>query len=202
MASQSNVPPRSRGYSLYERQFKLNAPDSNKPVDLDAPPISKPLPPLKISQSLASTHIPTSSLTHNQHSYSPILPHRRSPSSTESYAHTNNNNVQLISVQPRVESTYYKETPSSPSVPKTPSSKFLETDFPLYENIDKEEIESTAVIEKAFDFIQHDDDDDVIHQRSFNEEESDNDSFDDETEDILDRTRSIPNDQNDSKFCF
>jgi hypothetical protein len=167
------------------------------------------------------TSPPVSSLTSSGVHHSPPLLHRRLPSSsTKSYADSNDNSVQLLSVHPRLESDYIKEV--SPPPPPAVSSKLLETDFPLYENYTPEESEEetnetsipndstfTSIVEQAFDYLpSHDDDDDVIHQENHNEQECSNDSFDDENEDNsintndLDATRSVPNHQNDSKFAF
>lgn len=208
MASHPNIPPRSRGRSLYERQVELNAPNSNKSIDLDTSYNSKHLPPLKSSYSIATPNISTPPVTQNHRVYSPILPHRHSPSSVESYAHTRNNNVQLISVQPRTETNYFREISTSPPLPpklsslSTSPSKYLETDFPVYENIPKEQNNYTYTNEKSSKYSPYDDDDDVIHQESFNEQNSTSDSFDDETEYNLNTTTSVPNDQNDSKFLL
>jgi hypothetical protein len=208
MASPPSLPTltktQSRGISLFDRQVQLHGQNSDKPPpSLNVSYTPKPLPPLKSSHSISSPPVPTSSVTHQHQPYSPMPIHPRSPSTTtESDAHSNNNNVQLLSVHPRPESNYIKEIPPpAPLKPKI-SSKFLETDFPLYENFDKEETECTAVVEKAFDYLTHDDDDDVIHQDSLNEQEDNSDSFDDENEDNFDVTTSIQNHPSDSKLIF
>ena len=205
---------KSRGHSLFDRQAQLHAHDPNNPSNLNTSYNAKPLPPLKTSHSLSSPPLPTSSVLYHQHPlHSPILIHRRSPSSTvESYAHSSDDSVQLLSVHPRSESDYIKETlPPVPLAPKV-SSKLLETDFPLYEEPEKSvpnDSTCAAEVEKAFDYLKgHDDDDDVIHQENFNEEESNTDSFDDEDEDPsvytnhFDTRTNTQNSKHDSKFSY
>jgi hypothetical protein len=159
---------------------------------------------------MSSPQIP-SSILYQQHqpSYLPLSKDRRSPSSTpESYAHSNDNNVQLLSVHPRSDSDYIKEIPPpAPLAPKV-SAKLHETDFPLYEepeNSIPNDSLYTAEIEKAFDYLlTHDDDDDVIHQENSN----DSNSFDDEEEEEednsvntndIDAGTSMRNSKHDSK---
>jgi len=212
MASPPNLPTltkqQSRGISLFDRQVQLHGHNPDKPPpSLNMSYTPKPLPPLKSSHSISSPPVPKSSVTNQHQSYSPMSTHHRSPSTTtEPYIHSNNNNnnnVQLLRVHPRHESNYIKEIPPpAPLQPKV-SSTLLETDFPLYENSDKEETEYAAVVENAFDYLtthDDDDDDDVIHQESLNEQEDNSDSFDDENEDTYDLTTSIKNHQIDSKL--
>ena len=220
MAAPPNVPPssKSRGLSLFDRQAQLHADDPNKPVNPMFSDTPVPLQLLKSTFSTPSPSFPTSSVIHH---YTPSVVQHRSPSSsTESYVHSNDNNVQLISVHPRPESTYIKE--ASPS--SVASSKLLETDFPLYENPSTDETDKlpnenlspsdltcTAVVEQAFDYLPtHDDDDDVIHQGNDNEQEYHSDSFDDENENNSNNTNDLDittgihhhHHQNDSKFSF
>jgi hypothetical protein len=214
MATPPSAPSmsKSRGYSLFGRQAQLHGHDPNKPSSLNTSDTAKPLPPIKTSHSLSSPPLPISSVLHQQHhpSYSPLLIHRRSPSSTtESYAHSNDNNVQLLSVHPRPDSDYIKEIPPPAPLAPTLSSKLLETDFPLYEESENSvpnDSAYTAVIEKAFDYLPtHDDDDDVIHQENSHEQEPNSDSFDDEEEDNsvntneFDAGTSTRNSKHDSK---
>jgi hypothetical protein len=210
--------PRSRGHSLFDRQAQLHSVDADKSSSPNVSYKPKPLPPLRSSHSIASPPVSTSSVSHHHQTYSPLPTHRRTPSiPTDSSAHSNTNNVQLLSVHPRPESNYIKETHPSAPLPSSVSSKLLETDFPLHENGEKEELENvipndatcTAVIEQAFDYLTtHDDDDDVIHQESTNEQEYNSDSFDDDNEDNsvnpndLDATASTQHHQHDSKFFF
>jgi hypothetical protein len=212
------IPPKSRGLSLFDRQAQLHAHDPNTPFNHPHSTIfdtSVPLPPLKSAHSLSSPPIPSSSVTHH-HQISPLLMHRRSPlSSTESCPQSANNNVQLLSVQQRPESTYIKEVPPSlPAVLSPLSEKLLETDFPLIENSAAEESENampsdltcTTVVEQAFDYLTtHDDDDDVVHQQNNDEQQYHNGSFDEEDDDSvntidLDATAGFNNRQNDSKL--
>jgi len=201
MASPPPTLPKSRGHSLFDRMAQKHAQDPDKPSSQNTSSTPKPLPPLRTSYSVSSPPVP-------RHPYSPISTHHRSPSSTsESYTYSNNNSVQLLSVHPRLESNYIKEIPPPAPLPPTVSAKLQETDFPLYESSEKEEAQTpTTVIEKAFDYLEkHDDyndDDDVIHQESFNEQECNSDSFDDENEDNIDITPSIQNNPIDSKFSF
>jgi len=219
MAAPPSVPPlsKSRGHSLFDRQAQLHAHDPNNTSNATISDSRIPLPLLKSVYSMTSPPV-SSSTSSGVHHHSPPLLHRRLPSlPTESYAHSNDNSVQLLSVHPRLESDYIKEV-SSPPPPPAVSSKLLETDFPLYENYTPEESEEVtnetsipndstfpSIVEQAFDYLpSHDDDDDVIHQ----EQECSSDSFDDENEDnsintnYLDATRTVPNHQNDSKFSF
>ncbi|CAF0837740.1 unnamed protein product [Adineta steineri] len=224
MATPPNVPlsSKSRGHSLFDRQAQLHAHDPEKPLNATISDIPIPLPTLKAAHSVSSASTSTSSTTfHHQH-YSPPEKHRRLPlTSTESYAHTNDNTVQLLSVHPRPESDYIKEVPSpslSALVPPTAPSKLLETDFPLYENVTPVESEkvtsenvipndtsSVTIVEQAFDYLtSHDDDDDVIHEETNIEQDDYSYSFDDEDEDHsiitndLDATTGIHIHQNDS----
>jgi hypothetical protein len=219
MAAPPNVPPssKSRGHSLFDRQAQLHADDPNKPFNPMFSDSPVPLQPLKSTHSTSSPPIPTSAVIHH---YTPsVMQHRPPASSTESYVHSNDNNVQLISVHPRPESTYIKEA----SPPSVASSKLLETDFPLYEdpstdetdklsneNLSPNDLTCTTVVEQAFDYLStHDDDDDVIHQGNDNEQEYHSDSFDDENEDNSNNTNDLDvttgihhQHQNDSKFSF
>jgi hypothetical protein len=218
--SASSSANKSRGHSLFDRQAQLHAHDPNKPFNPTFSDTPLPLPPLKSAHSISSQPMPTSSVTHQHHQYSPSLMHRRSPlSTTESYAHPDDNNVQLLSVHPRPEVNYIQEV----SPPSPVSLKLQETDFPLYEEPSTEELDKltyenlipndstyTADVEKAFDYLStHDDDDDVIHRENNCEYEYRNDSFDDEEENNsintndLDLTTGIHHHhQNDSKFSF
>lgn len=175
------VPHKSRGHSLFDRQAQLHADQSDKsPQTLlttlsDIPvPTSKPLP------SVISTVS-----TPYQPKQSPVLVHRRTPSSSaeSSSSSTNHATVQLISVHPRPESTYIKDwttppPPPLPTFPFQPPESVHETDFPLVEPATVQKSESItnqlmpsdslccAMVEKAFDYLQtHDDDDDVIHDK-------------------------------------
>lgn len=220
------VPHKSRGHTLFDRQAQLHADDSDKTSNPILKTLSDiPLPTLKPLSSVNST-VPNT----NPPKQSPLLVHRRTPStSADRSSSTNNTTVQLIGVHPRPESTYIKDwttspPPPLPTFPPKPSEPVLETDFPLIETptISKSEtivnqlIPSDslccATVEKAFDYLQtHDDDDDVIHDKTtspnqedpsdnieiYGEENSDgNDSVD--TID-LDATTST-NYQNDSMY--
>lgn len=183
---------KSRGHSLFDRQAQLHADQSDKsPHTLlttlsDIPvPANKPLP--SVISTVSNPYQPKQS---------PVLVHRRTPSSSaESSSSTNHATVQLISVHPRPESTYIKEwTPSPPPLLPTftsrPSESMLETDFPLVEPTTVHKSEPIinqlmpsdslccAMVEKAFDYLQtHDDDDDVIHDKRnshIHEDPSDN----------------------------
>ena len=166
----------SRGHSLFALQVQRNAKELSGSVNLDAPPLS---PQLKPAASIRP---------------SPSLIQRRLPlGSSESYPHSDNTNVQLISVQQRPEANYIKELPPSSTPGKRPE-KLQETDFPLVETPVMEEIETTthedavenyttceAFLEKAFDYLNsHDDDDDVVHQLNEQEQQYHSDSFDDD----------------------
>lgn len=101
--------------------------------------------------------------------YSPLLVHRRSPLSlAECYSQPINQNVQLLGIHPRPESAYIKELPTPPTVPSQTPEQIQETDFPFIENV--EPIVPTSsfccdTVEKAFDYLPSDDDDnDVIHE--------------------------------------
>ena len=209
-------PQKSRGHSLFDRQAQLHAPDPNKQSTATISDTPIVLKPEKSANSIPLPSVPSSVATRH-HQHSPLLTHRRSPMpSTKPYAHSNDTNVQLLSVHPRPELTYIKELPPQPS---TVSSKLLETDFPLYEDSGAEESEKvvdnsivpnvTAATEKAFDHSPtHDDDDDVIHLSNNDGIEYSNDGFDDDNDDNsfstndLDTTVSIHNYQSDSKFSF
>jgi hypothetical protein len=206
----SSISSKSRGLSLFDRQAQLHADDPDKSSSQNTFFTSQPLPPLRMSQSASSTIVSTSSITQPYQAYSPVVMHRRSPSAlAESYAHFDDNNVQLISVHSRPESDYIKELP--PRVPISPklTTQLLETDFPLYpddntepENLTPSDLLCTAIIDKAFDYLttpDDDDDDDVVHPEDSNEQEYDSDSFDDEN-DELETTTNVRNHKRDSKF--
>jgi hypothetical protein len=210
------TPPKSRGHTLFDRQAQLHAHDSDKSSN----PSSTTIFDIRLPQQKSIQPLSSSPITY-RHQYSPLLPRRQSPlSSSECYPNSNNNNnVQLIGIHPRPESTYIKEWPLPPVIPSKTSEQqqqFLETDFPLVENSTKQESETSAdniipsdslccaMIEQAFDYLKtHDDNDDVVYQRNTdgydNEENSDGaDSVD--TID-LDATTST-NHPNDSKFYY
>lgn len=194
MATQPKGPslPKSRGRSLFGQQASLHAPDPHVASNLNTFFPSEPFPPLKTSHSASSPPVPTSSVIHQHHPvYSPLLVHRRSPSSiAESYAHSDDNGVQLLGVHPRSESDYIKQTRLPALLVPTISSKLLVTDFPLDDDESEDPIptDSTcnAVIDQAFRYLQKpdddDDDEDVVHPEHPNEQENNSDSFDDEDE--------------------
>ncbi|CAF1155387.1 unnamed protein product, partial [Adineta ricciae] len=110
------TPPKSRGLSLFDRQAQLHAYDTDKSSSsssttnlFDKPTFS--------SKPITSAPIIYRGTQQNQ--YSPLLAHHRSPLSTsECHSNSNNNNnVQLIGIHPRPESTYIKEWPSPPPLP-------------------------------------------------------------------------------------
>ncbi|CAF1103919.1 unnamed protein product [Rotaria sordida] len=210
--------PKSRGHSLFDRQAQLHAKDGDKSSNSTISDSHKPLIPFKTVHSIPTPLSTTSPVTHLPHQYTPLQMHTRSPVlSTESYAHSKDNNVQLISIHPRPESNYIKD-PSQP--PSISPSKLQETDFPLYEypkieeesekitneNILSNDTTYTNVIEKISNYSPtYDDDDDVvIHQENYDEREYHNESFDDEDEDNsvntndLDTTLGIHSYPNDS----
>lgn len=213
------TPSKSRGHTLFDRQAQLHAYDSDKTSNNSSSTISDlPLPLHKSIYPNLST--PPVIQYHQQQQNSPLLVHHRSPLSTSEGYSQINNNVQLIGIHPRPQSTYIKES----TVPTKEFEELIETDFPFIENSAVQEPDTPvnqivpsdslccAMIEQAFDYLQtHDDDDDVVHEKqqedpSFNvdcyynnEENSDgNDSVD--TID-LDATTST-NHQNDSKFYY
>lgn len=221
MAAPPSTPSqsKSRGHTLFDRQAQLHAYDPERPSSYLSSTLSdKPEAIHKTMYPNLSTPVIHHYQQPQQQQYSPILVHRRSPiSSSDIYSQTNNN-VQLLGIHPRPESTYIKDSVK-------PSEQLLETDFPLVENVTVQEPESPlnnntmpsdslccAMVEQAFDYLQtHDDDDDVVvHEKQqddssfniecyYNEEHSDgNDSVD--TID-LDATTST-NHQNDSKFYY
>ncbi|CAF0970487.1 unnamed protein product [Adineta steineri] len=210
----ASTPPKSRGHTLFDRQAERHARDSNASSNPPATIFDIPLPQLKPVHSITSASTTASAMIYRQpphNQYSPLLTHRRSPLSSSQCNFNSNENVQLISVQPRPESTYIKEWPSPPPLPLKKSEPLLETDFPLIENSTIPSSNSMpsdslccAMVEQAFDYLQnHDDNDDVVYKRtslqnvdgSDNEENSEgNDSVD--TID-LDATTST-NHQNDS----
>jgi hypothetical protein len=213
------TPPKSRGHTLFDRQAQLHAHDSDKSSN----PSSTTIFDIRLPQQKSIQPLSSSPITY-RHQYSPLLPRRQSPlSSSECYPNSNNNNnVQLIGIHPRPESTYIKESPLPPT--KT-SEQLLETDFPFIENSTIQESESPAsnllpsdslccaMVEQAFDYLKtHDDDDDVVaHEKnrddpSFNIDSYDNEENSDGNDSVdtidLDATTST-NPQNDSKFyCY
>ncbi|UJR25604.1 hypothetical protein I4U23_006948 [Adineta vaga] len=174
---------KSRGLSLFDRQAQLHGGDADKLPNAVICDIPKPLPPLKTSHSILPVPVSSSSQSN-----------RRVPlTMTESFAHSNDTNVRLPSVNPRSDVAYIKDLPSSQPFPPHPmpssspsppplttaSSQMLETDFPYYENLRSDESEKinsenvvltdsegTDLVEKAF---HHDDDDDVVHEEYNNE---------------------------------
>jgi hypothetical protein len=215
---------KSRGHSLFDRQAQLHAHDTdNKQPNYQSTIVYEmPLPQVKPFNSDS-----TSPVIHRHPPYSPKVSQRRSPLTTENYPETIGSNVQLIGIHPRPESTYIKDWPLPPTFSINISEQFLETDFPLHENLAIQETilpfkslmpsdsVCCAMIEQAFDYLQiHDDDGDedvdIIHYKNsihnednvdgdYNEEHSDGgDSVD--TID-LDATTST-NHQNDSKFYY
>ncbi|UJR23314.1 hypothetical protein I4U23_026328 [Adineta vaga] len=221
MAAPPSAPTssKSRGLSLFDRQAQLHAHDTDKTSSNSSKNFfDKPTTPSKSMQLITSAPAIYRSTQYNQ--YSPLLAHRQSPLSTSEYNSdsTNNNNVQLIGIHPRPESTYIKEWPSPPTLPFKNNEHLQETDFPLVENSSVQDSQTSAsnlapsdslccaMIEQAFDYLQtHDDNDDVVYKKpsieqidgSDNEENSEgNDSVD--TID-LDATTST-NHQTDSGF--
>lgn len=208
--------PNSRGHTLFALQAQRNAPDvaistnQTQSSHRDLPPV---LPPLRSAASFLPTFVTP------QHVHpSPSVIHRRLPlGSSESYPHSDNTNVQLISIQARPEANYIKELPPSSALTKR-SEKLEETDFPLEETPAIEEIEPTthegvmenyttceAFLEKAFDYLNsQDDDDDVVHQTPDPEQQYHSDSFDDDDDsvDTIDLPASIvkTDERNESKF--
>ena len=206
------TPPKSRGHTLFDRQAQLHADTSDGPSTNTLTTLSDvPVPQMKPLQAFSSGPSTSSS---TGVSFSRLLPHRRSPlSTTECYSRSTNPNVQLLGIHPRPESTYIKQFPTPPSPtadrPKTPEQEIQETDFPLIENV--EPIAPTSsfccdAVEKAFDYLPSDDDDnDVIHEikSSDNIEIYDNAEHSEGNDSVdtidLDATTST-NHQNDSKF--
>ena len=208
--------PNSRGHTLFALQAQRNAPDvpistnQTQSSHRDLPPV---LPPLRSAASFLPPFVTP------QHVHpSPSVIHRRLPlGSSESYPHSDNTNVQLISIQARPEANYIKELPTSSPVTKR-SEKLQETDFPLVETPAIEHIEPTthegvmenyttceAFLEKAFDYLNsHDDDDDVVHQTPDPEQQYHSDSFDDDDDsvDTIDLPASIvkADERHESKF--
>ncbi|CAF2314824.1 unnamed protein product [Rotaria sp. Silwood2] len=217
MATPPSEPPlpKSRGHSLFDRQAHLHANDRDKSSSSTIFDTHKPLTPLKTVHSIPLPPSTTSPVTHLPYQYAPLQMNVRAPlSSTETYAHSKDNNVQLIGIHPRPESNYIKD----PLPPSTSSSKLQETDFPLYEHPTVEESEKiisenisstdttcTTVVEKLPNYSPtYDDDDDVIHQENDDEQEYSSESFDDEDEynsvntNDHDTTAGIQSHQNDS----
>jgi hypothetical protein len=226
MAAPPSTPAsKSRGHTLFDRQAQLHAYDSENSSNTIS---DTPLSQQKLIHPIVSAPASTSSVTSHQQ-YSPLLVHRRSPlSSSEGHSQSNNNNVQLIGIHPRPESTYIKQWPLPPTIPTKTSEQFLETDFPLVENSTVQESEPLvssilpsdslccAMVEQAFDYLQthdnDDDDNDVIHNKnasqnrddpSYNMDIYDNEEISDGNDSVdtidLDATTST-NHQNDSKF--
>ncbi|CAF0805510.1 unnamed protein product [Rotaria sp. Silwood1] len=217
MATPPSEPPlpKSRGHSLFDRQAQLHANDRDKQSSSTISDIPKHLTSLKSAHPIPMPPSSTSPVTHLPYQYTPLQMNVRPPlSSTETYAHSKDNNVQLISIHPRPESNYIKDLPP----PSTSSSKLQETDFPLYEdpkieesekitneNISSSNTTNSTMIENVSNYSPtHDDDDDVIHQQNDDEQEYHNESFDDEDEDNsvntndFDTTTGIHSHQNDS----
>ncbi|CAF0786571.1 unnamed protein product [Adineta ricciae] len=193
------TPPKSRGLTLFDRQAQLHAYDTDKSSSSSS---TANLPDRPTFSSKPITSAPIIYRSAQQNHYSPLLAHRRSPLSTsECHSNSNNNNnVQLIGIHPRPESTYIKEWPSPPPLPAKRSEQLLETDFPMIENPQAQESATSgssfapsdslccAMVEQAFDYLQtHDDNDDVVYKKpsishidgSDNEENSEgNDSVD------------------------
>lgn len=196
--SNASQASKSRGHFLFDRQAQLHGGDSNKeanPTILDIP-----LPAIPLRPSLSVLTPSVSSVSQS---------HRKIPLTvTESYPHSNDTNVRLISVNPRPEAAYIKEVSpvtqptSAPPLPSEPVSTHLqETDFPLYENRSSDEPEDVlptttacaAIVERAFDYLpSHDDDDDVIHEEHHNEQDDYSQSFDgDDNEDHSSSTNEL-----------
>ena len=187
--------PKARGQSSNNQNTYLHARDSATTTNQTPNIPSNALPPLRTSHSASLPPIPAASIIHQQQpAYSPLIVHRRSPASTVgSYTHSTTNNVQLLSYQSRPESDYIQEAPRPPRPAPPPSvpivsSKLLVTDFPVDEEPTKSlpnDTISTAIIERAFDYLPDDDDDDdndVIHHEDSHEADNFSDSFDDEEE--------------------
>ncbi|CAF3537649.1 unnamed protein product [Rotaria sordida] len=192
-----STPIKSRGLTLFDRQAQLHAYDSEKPSSHPSTTtFDVPIPQVKPIYSALSAPVSTSPVIHpppppHHHPHSPVLFRHRSPESSSEYdSHSNtNNNVQLIGVYPRLESTIStKESPISSS--KT-SEQILETDFPLIETsaIHESDLSGNnlipsnslccAMIEQAFDYLKthddndDDDDDDDIHRKNSAQNEDD-----------------------------
>ena len=157
MATPPSIPVslKSRGHTLFDRQAQLHADDAEKTSNAI---FDIPVPLTQIVSSIPSL------MQHHQ-SYSPLLGHRRSPVAVSDHrqSYSEQSNVQLISVQPRQESTYIREVPLPPV---KPVEQLHETDFPLVENstIDKDHLIPSdslccAMIEQAFDYLHANDDD-------------------------------------------
>ncbi|CAF4040344.1 unnamed protein product [Rotaria magnacalcarata] len=228
MATPPNEPPsqRSRGHELFGRQAKLHTDYRDQSSGLPISDTHTPLPSLRTTHSLVSSPNSTSSSSNLPHQHSPASMHLRSPLlSTESFAHSSDNNVQLISIHRRPELTYIKDLPLPPEPPTYHriSTKLQETDFPLHEHSRTDESEKiktedekpshlshTAAVEKLTnDSSIYDDDNDVIHDdnaHNDNEQEYSSESFDEEenSTNINDRDPkvNIHNYQNDSKFYY
>ncbi|CAF3551510.1 unnamed protein product [Rotaria socialis] len=225
MATPPNEPPsqRSRGHELFGRQAKLHTDYRDQSSGLPISDTHIPLPSLKAAHSIASPPNFTSSSSSNlPHQHSPVLMHLRSTlSSTESFAHSSDNNIQLISINRRPELTYIKDLPLPPEPPAYHriSTKLQETDFPLHDHSRTDESEKiksedekpshlshTAAVEKFNnDSPTYDDDNDVIHDdnaHNDDEQEYNSESFDEEenSPNINDRDAktNIHNYQNDS----
>ncbi|CAF3853963.1 unnamed protein product [Rotaria magnacalcarata] len=224
MATPPNEPPsqRSRGHELFGRQAKLHTDYRDQSSGLPISDTHTPLPSLRTTHSLVSSPNSTSSSSNLPHQHSPASMHLRSPLlSTESFAHSSDNNVQLISIHRRPELTYIKDLPLPPEPPTYHriSTKLQETDFPLHEHSRTDESEKiktedekpshlshTAAVEKLTnDSSIYDDDNDVIHDdnaHNDNEQEYSSESFDEEenSTNINDRDPkvNIHNYQNDS----
>jgi hypothetical protein len=187
----------SRGHSLFERQARLHVHGVDQTSESQLADLQlNELPFLKASSSIPSTAnviLSTGAPHHYQPAHtSPSASSHRLVFASETNRRSSNENVQLISIQPRPESTYIKET-SQPSIINKPAEKLMETDFPLLENDNSPEMEPTegsetlplndltcaAVVEQAFHYLEvHDDDDDVIHQNDDHPTSDRSDSFD------------------------
>lgn len=180
MAAPQNPPDlssKSRGHSLFDRQAQRHAHDPENPSTNTILDIPLPMPPLRAVQSLVTTPVASSN------------PSRRTLLATaDSYTYSNDTGVRLISVHPRPEANYIKDTPpvAAPSPPPPVSTQLQETDFPLYETApidesDEPTRESTllnesacgAIVEKAFDYLpSYDDDDDVVQYEDHDDDDS------------------------------
>ncbi|CAF0848479.1 unnamed protein product [Rotaria sp. Silwood1] len=214
------IPAKSRGHTLFDRQAQLHAYDSEKPSSHPSTTnFDIPIPQVKPIYAALSAPVTTSPVIcpppppppPHHHPHSPVLFHRRSPiSSSECDSHPNNNdNVQLIGIYPRLESTIStKETLLPPISSSKTSEQLLETDFPLIENSTTQESELSdnnlvpsnsvccAVIEQAFDYLKthdDDDDDDDIHEKNSrqNEDEPSYDADDYDNEENSDGADSV-----------
>ena len=188
------IVPKSRGHTLFDQQAQLHVHNAYKSASHPSTGIFfwVLLPQMKLVYSMflasASTPVamhssptPPSTLLHHHMCSSPLV-HPRSPFSVpECVLQSNNDTVQLISIQSRPDPTdSAKDSISNAITPSETSKRLLETDFPLVESTFIHESQSSvnnvmpsnslccAVIEQAFDYLRADDDDDgvdnVIHQ--------------------------------------